>query len=948
LTARSDLTSFASGLCPSADEVAAVISGTVSAVERARFWQHAEQCESCRQICSEGISLAAGSKDSVALSTAAKTFAPGDSLGRYIILHELGRGGLGIVFAAYDPTLDRNVAIKILSHAGADASMLLNEARTLAKLSHPNIVAVHDVGIEDGCPYVAMEYVVGQTLRQWMDGAPRTWMDIRDVFLKAADALHFAHSRGVVHLDFKPQNVLLNREGHVQVSDFGLARLLSDTSSTIAGTPAYMAPEQAASGALGPFTDQYAFCVTLAEAISGARPKDATVVPNIKVATTALVAIKRGLSSDPKLRMASMAALARQLRSDNPTKRNVGIALGVATAMTIPAAIWLKQTEPKSQQCETVAALDVTWWTPSLSVDISASLTTNGGFQTEHIVRSLDDYTRAFLQRSSAACKQLHDRSEITSSLFERQRLCLSQGLSSAKSLALLMQHSDHEIAANAAMAVSTLPSLNRCSDAAFLLANIEPATAAQAMAVRELNDLDADATANQLIGKFQAAATIANEFATKAQALGYQPLVARASFLQGDLHYHLADNDNAVKSLQRAATIAARVKDDELSARSWTLLAGVVGYAQGKAAEGHVIAQQADAWLARAGTPRDIDADLAEIHALLFDVDGKLDQAKPFYDKALQVRRALYGDNHLVVAQSLNNLAAIPYQQGLLDEAQALHTRALAIRVAQLGELSPDVAISVNALAQIDSSRGDLDKARRGFERAIAIWNATIGPDHPDTAAAHNELGDVLRRMGKLPEATEHLRKALSVWTEKLGATHPNTLSAISNLAGTYYDAGDDDSALTLFDSLIKQRVATLGATHPSVASALINRSRVLVHLQQWNRAVDDTTAATKIYDATNNPTQSARASAVLAEAELGRKRLPQAKRALELALPVLEKAEGDKNIFANGCFTLAKVQWALHDRSEAVAQAKRALAASSDNESKARIQQWLTSIEK
>lgn len=937
--------------CPSADVLAAVISGNISEADRAEFWQHADQCDVCREVCSHGMSV--GHTASVSTLPAAgpsRTIVPGDSLGRYILLYEIGRGGLGIVFAAYDPTLDRNVAIKILSHGAADPTLLIKEARTLAKLSHPNIVPVHDVGVEQGCAYIAVEYIVGQTLRHWMtQAAGHTWTEVRTVFLKIAAALQFAHEKGVVHLDLKPENVLLDNHGHVHVSDFGLARFWATptVTPTIAGTPAYMAPEQARNGNLGPFTDQYAFCVTLAEALCGVRPDGSALKPKVKVPPAVLAALKVGLAEDPKQRFESMAALARQLDGYRSQRRTVVIGAAILT-IGGAAAMWATRShEPSSsQRCTADADRATQWWAPTTTTDVAESLFKTATFQSrqvpQQIAKTLEQYVRGYATQSAAACTRLHTRGETTPALFARQQLCLSQGLSAAQTLTGLLLHSDATLASNAALAVATLPLQTRCADATYLLAKIVPPTADQATEVAALRGLFAQATAYQLIGQFQKATTIVDDLATKAQTLGYQPLIAEVLFLQADLRYRSGDAAAAATGLQRAATLAAQAKDDELSARAWTLLAGVVGYAQGKAAEGHSLATQADAWLVRAANPPDVDADLAEIHALLFDVDGKLDEAKPFYEKALRVRQELYGAQHLLVAQSLNNLAAIPFQRGQLDEAQALHQRALAIRIARLGEVSPDVAVSVNALAQIDAARGDLDKARLGFERAIAIWSATIGADHTDTAAAHNELGNVLRRMARLPEATTHLTQAMTIWQAKLGADHPNTLSVISNLASVYYDSNDATRALALFDKVVARRQATLGAAHPSVASALVNRSRVLAHIGKWELAAADATAAATIYEAAQLPADAARALTVLADVELGRTHFATAKQVLARALPVLAKSEGSQEDFAAASFTLAQAEWALHNRQQALAAAARALSAAPNH---AKIRQWITS---
>ncbi|HET6585525.1 MAG TPA: serine/threonine-protein kinase, partial [Nannocystaceae bacterium] len=224
---------------------------------------------------------------------------PGARVGRYVLLERIGMGGMGIVYAAFDPELDRRVALKLLRGSAGEARAdlrLLREARALAKLTHPNVVPVFDVGSAAGRPYVAMEFVEGQTLTRWLAARPRSQAEILRVFGEAGRGLAAAHAIGIVHRDFKPDNVLLGGSGDdgrvpaiVRVGDFGLARPVTATSSRtsadaialpsdadepldaspltrvglVLGTPSYMAPEQHRGEDATPATDQYALCVSL-------------------------------------------------------------------------------------------------------------------------------------------------------------------------------------------------------------------------------------------------------------------------------------------------------------------------------------------------------------------------------------------------------------------------------------------------------------------------------------------------------------------------------------------------------------------------------------------------------------------------------------------------------------------------------------------------------------
>jgi len=257
--------------------------------------------------------------------------APRVPLGRFTVQAVLGRGGMGVVLAAHDPRLDRRVALKLVDDARSDA---LGEARALARLSHPHIVGVYEVGEVDGVPFIAMELVEGRTLRAWLqaDDAPDRRARL-EAFLAIARGLHAAHEAGIVHRDFKPDNVLVGRDERPRVVDFGLSRRSGDAeaSGRLSGTPAYMAPEQWVGRPADARSDQFAFCVALYEALYDRRPfpgdtlvalmervtegEPAEVPAAARDDVRLHAAILRGLRRDPAARWPSMAELVRELEA---------------------------------------------------------------------------------------------------------------------------------------------------------------------------------------------------------------------------------------------------------------------------------------------------------------------------------------------------------------------------------------------------------------------------------------------------------------------------------------------------------------------------------------------------------------------------------------------------------------------------------------------------------
>lgn len=262
--------------------------------------------------------------------------APPAQIGRYVVLAPLGAGGMGVVYAAYDPKLDRKVAIKLLrGRAGEDEyarsaqRTLMREARTMARISHPNVLAVHDVGSHDGHVFLVMDFVDGGTLRHWLRSHRHEPGEILKAVIHAGGGLVAAHKAGLVHRDFKPDNVLVSRDGRVLVADFGLTSatpsvggIRSPDGGGAAGTPGYMAPEVRLGSEADERSDQYSFCVTLHESLLGERPPEdrpsQVLDQALGIPEPVKSAIRRGLSAAPERRFSTMQALLDELSANAP------------------------------------------------------------------------------------------------------------------------------------------------------------------------------------------------------------------------------------------------------------------------------------------------------------------------------------------------------------------------------------------------------------------------------------------------------------------------------------------------------------------------------------------------------------------------------------------------------------------------------------------------------
>ena len=366
---------------PDVETLKALAQGDLSDAERSELFAHTDECEECRDHLaslarrvvptSDAIdpTLDVVSRESGKHLRTAAIFPRGTRIGRYEIEYLLGTGGLGVVYAAHDPELGRRVALKLLKidarDGGGGQERLAREARALARISHPNVVAVYDVGVFEDRVFVAMELVVGRDLRVWLAQARRGWREVVDVFSAAGRGLAAAHAAGLIHRDFKPDNVLIGDDGRVRVTDFGLARaadtdapalggqapepLVDPTGPTfdpnadplyspltqvgqVVGTPAYMAPEQHEGMPADTRTDQFSFCASLYEALYGVRPYAGAVYAELrdsvtkgrlrpppkesKVPRTLAPIVLRGLALRPAARWPSMEALLAALGRD--------------------------------------------------------------------------------------------------------------------------------------------------------------------------------------------------------------------------------------------------------------------------------------------------------------------------------------------------------------------------------------------------------------------------------------------------------------------------------------------------------------------------------------------------------------------------------------------------------------------------------------------------------
>jgi tRNA A-37 threonylcarbamoyl transferase component Bud32 len=439
--------------------------------------------------------------------------APAMRIGRYDVLRELGRGGMGVTYVAYDEDLDRKVALKLVRSEllGEESQKRLRrEAQALARLAHPNIVAVHDVGSHHGQAFIAMEFVPGQTASAWAAARPRTWSEVISVFCQAGEGLRVAHAAGLVHRDIKPANIIVGDDGRVRVLDFGLARqalrddeleaagaldtiVMDDqltSTGVLVGTLRYMAPEHLDRGIANARSDQFSFCVSLFETLynrapfAGATPrarlaamrqgKIAEVPGKSPVPRWLHVVIVRGLAFAPEARWPSMDELLAELARDPTRIRRRRWTMGalVAGIAALSAALiagGFVVRERRAAVCSSAGArIDEVWSNEQQPAIEQAMLATGVSYAQDtwqHTRALLDRYATDWAAAYTDACEATAVLKEQSEDSFDQRIQCLARRRRSLRVLVDELARIDAASIARAIDAAGRLPLIASCGD---------------------------------------------------------------------------------------------------------------------------------------------------------------------------------------------------------------------------------------------------------------------------------------------------------------------------------------------------------------------------------------------------------------------------------------------------------------------------------------------------
>jgi eukaryotic-like serine/threonine-protein kinase len=804
------------GGCIAEDDAVALIQNALTATDAYRVRAHAEECTDCRATVA-ALARMPSVRRVASVDTAAPTVVvadrgdltppsvPGELIaGRYIVGEVIGAGGMGVVYLARDTNLSRMVALKRVRRtrgmqASEEHDRLVHEARMMAQLSHPCVVTVFDAGVADGAAYVAMEHVDGVTLRSWLLAKRRSWREIAAVFAQAAQGLAAAHAAGIVHGDFKPDNVLVDRTGRARVADFGLARAAlatrDGTTGELAGTVAYMAPEQLDGQAGDVASDQYAFCVSLYEALHGSKPAedDATPAPGRGPAWLRRV-YERGLAADRAQRYPSMDAIATALARGG---RRTGLWIGLVAATLVGAfAIVVAATRATPELgpiCRLSEKPSQVWNAKKQTVH--AAFTATGKPYAEHAwtttARTLDRYAESWAAASKDACEATHVHHTQSAELLDLRSACLDTRLAELAALVDVFTKADATVVENAVKASAALTSVAMCADVAGLKEPVplpaDPAIRTKLAAVRaQLSG----AKALQYSGKFVEARTLTTEAARVAQELGHRPVEAEALFRQGDLE--LITDLKASETTLRAALLAAeagrhpRIAASALVKMSW-VFAKLKRFDEADETVRHALSV-----IEGIGNDEELLGVALHNAAVNLNYQGKTDQARAYYLRALSLREKLFGPDDFRTGATLNNLADLEHKSGRGGEVARLKRRAVAAIENGLGPHHPFVANALEGLGELLHDEGDLDGALAAYKRAVEIRKAVLAPDDMDLASSLNGLGIVYHDRRELDLARAVLLDAFSTYEKAFGPNHFKVGYALTNLGQVYAKTGE------------------------------------------------------------------------------------------------------------------------------------------------------------
>ncbi len=807
---------------------------------------------------------------------------------RFHVLGSIGAGAMGVVYEAVDLTLDRRVAIKLhrSSGTGPHAGRMWREAKAMARLAHPNVLTVHQVGLHDERVYIAMELVEGGTVRQWL-ATRRPWQEVVDLFVQAAHGLAAAHAQDITHRDFKPDNMLLGADGRVRVADFGLAlagegfepsqeiqstsggsiRLasieahVSRTRGAI-GTPAYAAPEQLAGENSDPRSDQFSFCVSLYEALWGQRPfRGDTLAELYSAAAEGRIytpdgvvdvprwiqeILARGLEPDPSDRFEDMLALASALESDPRRRRRriLAIAGGVGLLGLTAGGSWMlaSATSPCDQAG---AAIDEVWGTESRARidarvhEVAPALTAD---TLPFVHQRLDDYARDWAQQRVEACRATVDRGEQSETMLDLRMACLDRRRAELRSLITEFETADAKAVVRAEELMASLGPLSTCADTEGLRMQVPlPDDPVQRAALEEIRTASAAVQAAVAAGHGQDEGPRAEALVEHALALGNattqaDALLARAA-VEWQQRRKVEARDSWVSAHRAAVSVGyARAAYD--SARHLALAVEPTKRTVDRSLD----------WLAVAeGWSQPVQLSVVDRARLQTTRASVLMGAERYAEVDQLLAAEASSDLPPAIRGRMAELRGKAlHRLGRSDDSELQILEAIELMRSAHGEHHPKVAHVLGELANVQHQRGEHDQALATYRRAMGIHHGVYGPRSIGVARSRGRIADALRAKGESTEALREYEQALEIFAG-LSTPDPQGEAIVQgNYANALAQAGQAERAVHAGERAASLAVDVYGPDSIKVALIRINlgnayreAGRAPASLPQYERAL-------------------------------------------------------------------------------------------------------------
>jgi serine/threonine-protein kinase len=736
--------------------------------------------------------------------------------GRYTVLEQLGQGGMGVVFAAYDVRLDRRVALKLLtaqrSGSASAQARLLREAKAMARLSHPHVVAVYDAGVlEDGRVFISMEMVEGQTLRQWLLERPRAWHELLEVYLSAGRGLAAAHTAGLVHRDFKPDNVLVGKDGRVRVTDFGVAQVDAPSPSELAqpttapadspssaltqpgmlpGTLRYMAPEVLAGEPADARSDLFSFCIALYEALFRQAPfagedaesrarsmAEGRVTPpqGHSVPPWATRAVIQGLEIDPRQRPASMEALLRALSRDPARAHARWLAVGtvVAAALVLAAVSLHQYAQHRAQLCQGGPQRLTGVWDEAVRERMRQAFSAIGEPHAREaflgVRQVLDAYASEWTEQHREACESTRLRGEQPEPVLMLRMACLERRLQELDALGKVLAQVDAQSMPQALRAAQGLPRLRDCKAVEALMEEVPPPEEAETRrAVEALRGELAHVQALTLTGQYKQASEAARTTLERARAIPYPPLHTEALFHQGLADSYL-DEPRALPTFTEVALTALAQRQDALATRAAIHVTQEL-HTLGRHEQSEWWQAQAQALVSRLRERGELEALLEAVRGIGHGRRGEHAQALAALERGRQLTERTFGPGHYRLTLIEGNMAVILSMQGRLKQAFQHEERVANAMEKELGPRHPRVVHSRMNLADSQINFGLLSEAQRTLDRVDSALPQALPATSWSYVTWNLIHGSLLMEQGRMKQALARVEQAREL-VRSLGA---------------------------------------------------------------------------------------------------------------------------------------------------------------------------------